>query len=213
VASLREYAFPIGSRLPSWSLLLRLSVKRAPAVSSVPHLRSPELGRAATACQPPHATQIRALSAAEPLPPRHHSPPPLIPLLTPPPVFNGVKAINAGINPDHPSPALPDPYKRVSTTPGAFHPSLSFSYLLSCAGTPPPTEFPDHHQTTAAPGLHTAARALVSRPSSSPSPTPWAAPVDTGAARGRSSGEPGATVHGRSTVDPVYENFFMKIIR
>jgi hypothetical protein len=48
VASLREYVFPFGSRLLSWSLLPRLSIKRALAVSSVPHLRPPELGSAAT---------------------------------------------------------------------------------------------------------------------------------------------------------------------
>jgi hypothetical protein len=35
----------------------------------------------------------------------------------------------------------------------------------------------------------------------SSSPTPWLAPVHTGAAGGQSSGELGAVVHGRSTVD------------
>jgi hypothetical protein len=76
VESLWEYAFPFGSRLPSWSLLPRLSVKRALAISSVPHLRSPELGCAATASRPPRAAQLRASSAVEPLPPRHHFPSP-----------------------------------------------------------------------------------------------------------------------------------------
>jgi hypothetical protein len=59
VASLWEYVFPFGLRLLSWSLLPRLSVKRAPAVSSVPHLRPPKLGRAATASRPPRAAQLR----------------------------------------------------------------------------------------------------------------------------------------------------------
>jgi hypothetical protein len=63
VASLREYAFPLGLRLLSWSLLPRLSVRRAPAVSSIPHLWPPELGRAATASRPPRAAQLRALGA------------------------------------------------------------------------------------------------------------------------------------------------------
>jgi hypothetical protein len=55
VAFVREYVFPFGSRLPSWSLLPCLSIKRAPAVSSVPHLQPPEIGRAATTSRPPHA--------------------------------------------------------------------------------------------------------------------------------------------------------------
>jgi hypothetical protein len=45
VASLWEYVFPFGSRLLSWSLPPRLSVKRAPAVSSVPHHRLPATSR------------------------------------------------------------------------------------------------------------------------------------------------------------------------
>jgi hypothetical protein len=49
----------------------------------------------------------------------------------------------------------------------------------SCPGAPP-TELPASH---------------------SPSPAPWPAPVDTGAAGGRSSGEPSATVHDWSTMD------------
>jgi hypothetical protein len=44
----------------------------------------------------------------------------------------------------------------------------------------PPTELPAFHSS---------------------SPAPWSAPVDTEAAGGRSFGEPGAAVHGRSTVD------------
>jgi hypothetical protein len=51
------------------------------------------------------------------------------------------------------------------------------------------------------PGRHTAARAPVSHPLHSPHPTLPRQPVDTGAAGGRTFGELGATVHGRSTVD------------
>jgi hypothetical protein len=58
VASSREYVFPFGSRLLRWPPPPRLSVKRAPAVSSVPHLRPPELARVATASQPPRAAVI-----------------------------------------------------------------------------------------------------------------------------------------------------------
>jgi hypothetical protein len=108
VASQWEYVFPFCSRLPSWSLLPRLSIKQALAVSSVPHLRPPELGRATTASRPPRATQLHASGATEPLPPRHQS---TINSHLKTLVFNGVKAINAGVNPGHPSPVLPRPYK------------------------------------------------------------------------------------------------------
>jgi hypothetical protein len=107
VASSREYVFPFGSRLPSWPPLPRLSDKRAPAVSSIPHLQPPELARVATASRPPSAAQLYASGATEPLPPRLHFPSLNSPL-KPSPVFNGVKAINADVNPPgHPSLALP----------------------------------------------------------------------------------------------------------
>jgi hypothetical protein len=76
VASLREYVFHFGPRLLSLPPLPRLSVKWAPAISFVPHLRPPELARAATAFRPPRAAQLRASGAAEPLPPRLHPPSP-----------------------------------------------------------------------------------------------------------------------------------------
>jgi hypothetical protein len=75
VASLREYVFPFSSRLPSLPPLPCLSVKWAPAVSSVPHLRPPELTHATTAFWSSCAAQLRASGAAEPLPPRLHPPP------------------------------------------------------------------------------------------------------------------------------------------
>jgi hypothetical protein len=65
-----EYIFPFGSCLPSLPPLPRLSVKQAPAVSTVPHLRLPNLARVATAFWPPRAAQLCASGAAEPLPPR-----------------------------------------------------------------------------------------------------------------------------------------------
>jgi hypothetical protein len=101
--------FSFGSHLPSWPPLPRLSVKRALAVNSVPHLLPPELTSAATASRPPNATQLRASGATEPLPPRLHFPSLNSPL-NPSPVFNGVKAINASVNPpSHPSSVLPRP--------------------------------------------------------------------------------------------------------
>jgi hypothetical protein len=105
VTSLREYIFPFGSRLLSWSLLPRHSVRRALAVRSVPHLRPPELARAATASWPPHAAQLRPSGAAEPLPPRLHFPP-LIPLLTPPSSM-ALESLTPALTPSHPSLVLP----------------------------------------------------------------------------------------------------------
>jgi hypothetical protein len=136
VASLQEYIFPFGSRLPSRSLLPHPSVKRAPTVSSVPHLWPPELGRAATASQPPHAAQLRASGAAEPIPPRLHSPL-NSPLNPPPPSSMALKPLTQALTPATPPRRIPDPYKRATTTLRVFHPSLSFSHLLSRAGTPP----------------------------------------------------------------------------
>jgi hypothetical protein len=65
VASLRKYIFPFGSRLPSWSLLSCLSVKRAPAVSP-PNSTAPPL---------PAPPALHLGMPPEPLPPHHHSPP------------------------------------------------------------------------------------------------------------------------------------------
>jgi hypothetical protein len=130
VVSSREYIFPFGSRLPSWLLLRRLSVKRPPAVSSVPHLQPPELAHATTSSQPPSAAQLRASGATELLPPRLHFPSLNSPL-KPSPVFNGVKAINTGVNPPATPPRCsPDPYKRRAPPPEFTAPlpaSLHFS--------------------------------------------------------------------------------------
>jgi hypothetical protein len=52
VASLWKYVFPFCSRLPSWPPPSRFSVKWGPALSSVPHLRPPELPRYPTRVPP-----------------------------------------------------------------------------------------------------------------------------------------------------------------
>jgi hypothetical protein len=67
-----KYVFPFGSRLLSRPPLLRLSVNRAPAVSSIPHLQLPKLARAATAPRPPSAAQLHSSGATGLLPPRLH---------------------------------------------------------------------------------------------------------------------------------------------
>jgi hypothetical protein len=80
-----------------------------PAVSSIPHLQPPKLTRAATAPRLPSAAQLHTSGATGPLPPRLHFPSLKSPL-KPSPVFNGIKAISAGIKlPGHPSSALPYP--------------------------------------------------------------------------------------------------------
>jgi hypothetical protein len=159
VASLWEYVFPFGSRLLSWSLLPRLSIKRAPTVSSVPHLRPPELGRTATASRPPRAAQLRASGATETLPPRHHFSPLNSPLK--PPIFNGVKAINAGVNPGHPSPALSWPYKNHPDDPqSTSHLTEPFSSPLPRRN-PSPLSSRDLFAPPPSPGRHATARAPV----------------------------------------------------
>jgi hypothetical protein len=82
-------------------------------------------------------------------------PPPLIPLLTPP-IFNGVKAINAGVNPWPPLPgAPPTPIK------GEHHPRTSphlsqplFSSLHARASLPPSAAA--FGSAPPSPGLHVA---------------------------------------------------------
>jgi hypothetical protein len=102
-----KYVFPFASRLSSRSPLPRLSVNRAPAVSSIPHLQPPELARAATAPRPPSAAQLHASGATGPLPARLQFPSLKSPLKHSP-VFSGVKTINAGVKlPVHPSLVLP----------------------------------------------------------------------------------------------------------
>jgi hypothetical protein len=57
VASSRKYVFPFGSRLPSWSLLSRLSVKWARAVSFIFLPRWPTVAASSRRLQPPRAAQ------------------------------------------------------------------------------------------------------------------------------------------------------------
>jgi hypothetical protein len=111
-----KYVFPFGSRIPSWPPFPRLSINRALAVSSITHLQPPELACAATAPRPPSATHLHASGATEPLPPCLHFPSLTSPL-KPSPIFNGVKAINAGVNPPATPPRRsPDAYKRRAPT-------------------------------------------------------------------------------------------------
>jgi hypothetical protein len=168
VASLREYVFPFGSRLLSWPPLPRLSVKWAPADSSVPQLRPPELARTTTTSRPSRAAQLRASGAAEPLPPRVHFPSLNFPL-KPSPVFNGIKAINTGVNrPRPPLPgAPPNPIK------GEHHPGSSphlsqpiFASLHARASLSPSAA--TSGSAPLSPGLHAAARAPVRPEPSSP---------------------------------------------
>jgi hypothetical protein len=100
----------------------------SPAAHARPcHHRSPATPRRPAPC----------LGAAEPLPPRLHFPP-LIPLLNPQ-VFNGVKAINAGIKPRPPLPdAPPTPIKGRAPPPDFTAPlpsSICFSPRSSLACT------------------------------------------------------------------------------
>jgi hypothetical protein len=57
VASSRKYVFPFGSRPPSWSLLSRLSVKWAWAVSFVFLPRRPTVAASSHRLRPPHTTR------------------------------------------------------------------------------------------------------------------------------------------------------------
>jgi hypothetical protein len=120
VVSSREYVFPFGSRLLSWPPLPCLSDKRAPAVSSVPHLQPPELAHVATASRP--------LSAAQPAPrvppSRYHLAfisPPLIPLLNPPPPSMALKPLTPALTPPRP----PLPSTPLTPIKGEHHPLSS----------------------------------------------------------------------------------------
>jgi hypothetical protein len=57
VASSWKYVFPFGSRLPSWSLLSRFSVKWARAVSFVFLPRRPTVAASSRHLRPPHAAR------------------------------------------------------------------------------------------------------------------------------------------------------------
>jgi hypothetical protein len=119
VASSRKYVFPFGSRLPSWLLLSRLSVKWARAISFVflPHwptvAASSHRLRPSRAARPP-TSRCQARSSL------HALIPPLNPSSSRP-VINGVKTITAGRFPlPRPGVPLPGHYKRVRSTPPAI---------------------------------------------------------------------------------------------
>jgi hypothetical protein len=92
------------------SAVASLSLTGGPTLSVSPASSpSSDNACAATALRPPSVAQLHASGATGPLPPRLHFPS-LKSRLKPSPVFNGVKAINAGVKlPGHPSPSLPRP--------------------------------------------------------------------------------------------------------
>jgi hypothetical protein len=57
VASSRKYVFPFGSRLPSWSVLSRLSIKWAWAISFVFLPRRPTVAASSRRLRPPRVAQ------------------------------------------------------------------------------------------------------------------------------------------------------------
>jgi hypothetical protein len=116
VASSWKYVFPFGSRLLSLSLLSRLSVKWAWAVSFIFLPRRPTVATSSCHLRPPRAawpptSRCQARSSLQAL----------ISPLNPTssrPTINGVKTITAGHFPlPHPGVPLPGDYKRVRSTP------------------------------------------------------------------------------------------------
>jgi hypothetical protein len=116
VASSRKYVFPFGSRLLSWSLLSRLSVKWAWAVSFVFLPLRPTVAASSHRLRPPHATRPPT-SRCHVKSSLHALIPPLNPSSSHP-AINGVKTINAGHFPlPRPGVPLPGHYKRARSTP------------------------------------------------------------------------------------------------
>jgi hypothetical protein len=120
VASSWKYVFPFGSRLPRWSLLSRLSVKWARAVSFVFHPRRPTVAASSHRLYPPRAARPPT-SRCQARSSLHTLIPPLIsPLNTSSsrPAINGIRTITAGCFPlPRPSVPLPGHYKRARSTP------------------------------------------------------------------------------------------------
>jgi hypothetical protein len=124
-------------------------------------------------------------------------------------------------------PAPPSPYKIPRGPPEHFTPHRA-PPISSPAPECPPPSFPNHHHAAATPGCHTTARAPVCRPLNSPRPSPPLSPLgrhlwtpERPEAEAPVSPVPPSTagplwigvsvVHG--PVDPVYGDFFMKLIR
>jgi hypothetical protein len=120
VASSRKYVFPFGSRLPSWSLLSRLSVKWAQAISFVFLPRRPTVAASSHRLRPPRAARAPT-SGCQARSSLHAFIPTLISPLNPSssrPAINGVKTITAGHFPlPRPGVPLPGHYKRARSTP------------------------------------------------------------------------------------------------
>jgi hypothetical protein len=76
VASSRKYVFPFGSCLPSWSLLSRLAVKWARAVSFIFLPHRPTVAASSHRLRPPYAAPVSNLEMpSEVFTPRLDSPP------------------------------------------------------------------------------------------------------------------------------------------
>jgi hypothetical protein len=130
-------------------------------------------------CQAGPSCQLRPSPPAAPPPPLGHPAPPnsapRVPpsryhptIIPPPPIFNGVKAINAPVNPDHPSPALPRPYKNHPDDPrSTSHLTEPFSSPLPRRNPSPPSSR-DLVAPPPSPGRHTTARAPVRPEPNSP---------------------------------------------
>jgi hypothetical protein len=137
------------------------------------------------------------------------------PRITPPlnPPSNRALISFNGLNRHSPPPLLrpplrrlPGPYKSPRGPPEHFTPHRAPPFSSSAPERPPPTEFPrppPHRRDARPPHRRSRPGAPPTELPAShcPSPAPWPAPVDTGAAGGRSYGEPSATVHDWSTVD------------
>jgi hypothetical protein len=142
VVSSRKYVFPFGSRLSSWSLLSRLSVKWARAVSFVFLPHRPIVAASSHHLRPPRAAQpptsrCQARSSLHAL---------ISPLNPPPnpsssrPAINGIKTITAGHFPlRRPGVPLPGHYKRVRSTPrpSPHSPRSQLLAFESTTSTPP----------------------------------------------------------------------------
>jgi hypothetical protein len=120
VGSSRMYVFPFGSRLLSWSLLSRLSVKWAGVVSFIFLRHRPTVAASSCRLRPPCVARPPT-SRSQARSSLHALIPPLISPLNPSssrPTINGIKTITASLFPlPRPGVPLPGHYKRARSTP------------------------------------------------------------------------------------------------
>jgi hypothetical protein len=113
---LRKYIFPFCSRLPSWSLLSRLPVKWARAVSFIFLPRRSTVAASSRRLRPPHAARPPT-SRCQARSSLHALIPPINPSSSRP-TINVVKTITTGRFPlPRPNVPLPGHYKRARSTP------------------------------------------------------------------------------------------------